>query len=229
MPILRSSWCKLASVSPFFFARAEDSRALRPSLARPGVSAVVRSGALALVFATTPLLAAALLPTAHASVVEALDLDTLVQESDEVVLARVIKQWSQLDERGRIVTDFQMQVEQSEKGNSVPGSAVVVRKLGGIVGGRGMRISGEPSFRDGELVLLFGTHGQKTYLRPVGMGQGAMRVYEQDGQRWARSDAQGIMLTKRGATATKSRAAVAEPRKLDDLLQEVRAIVASQK
>jgi hypothetical protein len=229
MPILRPSWCKISSVSPFFFAPAQKHRAPGGSLSRRGVPAVVIGGALALVLATTPLLGYALVPTAHATVVEALDLDTLVQESDEVVLARVIKQWSLLDERGRIVTDFQMQVEQSEKGNSVPGSAVVVRKLGGIVGGKGMRISGEPSFSDGELVLLFGTHGKKTYLRPVGMGQGAMRVYQQDGQRWARSDAQGITLTKRGATNTKSRAAVAEPRKLDELLQEVRAIVASQK
>jgi hypothetical protein len=227
MPIRRSRWYELSSVSPLF-ARAPEG-ALRHSPSRLWLPTVVRSGALALVFATTPLLGHALLPAARATVVEALDLDTLVQESDEVVLARVIKQWSLLDERGRIVTDFQMQVEQSEKGNSVPGSAVVVRKLGGIVDGKGMRISGEPSFTDGELVLLFGTHGKKAYLRPVGMGQGAMRVYEQDGQRWARSDAQGMLLTKPGATTTKSRAALAEPRKLDELLQDVRAIVASQK
>ena len=184
---------------------------------------------LALLCATAAPLAPALLPSARASVVEALDLDTLVQDSDAVVLARVMKHWSHLDERGRIVTDFQMQVEQSEKGNSVPGSAVVVRKLGGIVDGRGMHISGEPGFTDGELVLLFGTQGKKTYLRPVGMGQGTIRVYEQGGQRWARSDAQGITLTKRGDTTTKSRAAVAEPRKLDSLLEEVRSIVAAQK
>jgi hypothetical protein len=106
---------------------------------------------------------------------------------------------------------------------------VVVRKLGGVVGDRGMRISGEPSFTEGEVVLVFGSHGKKTYLRPVGMGQGTMRVYEQEGQRWARSDAQGMQLTKRGDTTTKSRAALAEPRKLSELLQDVRAIVAAQK
>jgi hypothetical protein len=166
---------------------------------------------------------------ARASVVEALDLATLVQESDDVVLARVIKQWSHYDDAGRIVTDFQMQVERTEKGAATPGSAVVVRKLGGIVGERGLRIAGEPTFRDGELVLLFGARGAKTYLRPVGMGQGTLRVFEQDGVRWTRSDAQGMALIKRGSTATKSRAAVPEARTLEDVLAEVHSLVAAQR
>jgi hypothetical protein len=214
MSTRRPTWSKVASV------RVCRALALRQ---------LALAGALTLAAASTSGAGMAVLSTAHATVVEALDLDTLVQDADEVVLARVIKQWSHFDERGRIVTDFQMQVEESVKGGTVPGAAVVVRKLGGIVGDRGMRISGEPSFTEGEVVLVFGTHGQKTYLRPVGMGQGTMRVYEQEGQRWARSDAQGMHLTKRGDTTAKSRAAVAEPRKLDELLQEVRALVAAQK
>lgn len=168
--------------------------------------------------------------TAQASVVEALDLETLVKDADQVVLVHVIKQWCLYDDHGRIVTDYQVQVERTEKGDSVVGSALVVRKLGGIVGDRGMRVAGEPSFEDGELVLLFGTRGKKkTYLRPVGMGQGTMRVYEQDGVRWARSDAQGMLLLKRGDGANKSREpAMAAPRKLDDVLADVRAIVSAQ-
>lgn len=190
---------------------------------------IVLAGALTVVAAASSGPGLGLLGTARATVVEALDLDTLVKDADEVVLARVIKQWSHYDERGRIVTDFQMQVEESVKGDSKPGAAVIVRKLGGVVGDRGMRISGEPSFTEGEVVLVFGSHGKKTYLRPVGMGQGTMRVYEQEGQRWARSDAQGMHLTKRGDTTAKSVAAVAQPRKLDELLNEVRSIVAAQK
>jgi hypothetical protein len=167
-------------------------------------------------------------PRAQASVVEALDMDTLVREADSVVLARVIKQWCHYDEFGRIVTDFQMQVERTEKGDATPGSAVIVRKLGGIVGDKGMTISGEPGFVDGELVLLFGKNG-KNYLRPVGMGQGAMRIFEQNGQRYTRSDARGMSLVKRGATDKSAAPAVAEPRKLDDVLSEVRALVSAQK
>jgi hypothetical protein len=208
------TWSKVASVVRIG-APGLRSRARAATFALAGV--------LTAALATASLSGIALVGTARATVVEALDLDTLVKDADEVVLARVIKQWSHYDERGRIVTDFQMQVEESVKGDSKPGAAVVVRKLGG------MRISGEPSFTEGEVVLVFGSHGKKTYLRPVGMGQGTMRVYEQEGQRWARSDAQGMQLTKRGDTTTKSRAALAEPRKLSELLQDVRAIVAAQK
>ena len=169
-----------------------------------------------------------MLPRAHASIVEAVDFDTLVREADDVVLARVIKQWTQYDEHGRIVTDYQMQVERTEKGSTTAGSAIVVRKLGGIVGKRGMRISGEPSFTEGEEVLVFATRGNKTYLRPVGMGQGTMRIFEQDGVRWARSDAAGMVLVKAGDSTTKARAAMPEPRVLEDVLADVHALVAAQ-
>jgi hypothetical protein len=234
MSTFRPAWSKVASVLGSRAQRhASAERGGMPALACAkkfrALPPVVLAGALTVLSGSGSLLGTSLLGTAHATVVEALDLDTLVQDADEVVLARVIKQWSHYDERGRIVTDFQMQVEQSVKGDSMPGAAVVVRKLGGVVGDRGMRISGEPSFTEGEVVLVFGTRGKKTYLRPVGMGQGTMRVYEQDGQRWARSDAQGMMLTKRGDTTTKSRAALAEPRKLYELLDDVRTIVALQK
>jgi hypothetical protein len=165
---------------------------------------------------------------AHASVVEALDLDTLVREADSVLLVRVIKSWSHYDDRGRIVTDYQMQVEEVEKGDAAPGSAVVVRKLGGIVGDRGMTISGEPGYQDNELVLLFGKGG-KSYLRPVGMGQGAMRITETDGERWVRSDARGMALVRKGSTDKGASPAVAAPRRLDDLLSEVQALVKAQK
>lgn len=166
---------------------------------------------------------------AGASMVELLDLDRLVKEADQVVLARVIRHESHYDERGRIVTDFEMQVERSEKGDSAPGAAIVVRKLGGVVDGIGMRVEGEPGFEDGETVLVFGSRGKRTYLRTVGMGQGAVRVFEQGGERWARSDTQGMALVARSGNKSSARAAVAEPRKLDELLREVAALVAAQK
>lgn len=164
----------------------------------------------------------------HASIVEALDLDGLVAEAEEVVVARVIEQRSHYDERGLIVTDYSMQVERSEKGTSAPGSMLVVRRLGGIVGERGLRIAGEPTFQAGELVLLFGDRNGETYVRPVGMAQGALRVFEHEGERWARSDTQGMALV-RGGPGEKSRAAAEEPRKLEELLRDVRSLVAGQR
>lgn len=165
----------------------------------------------------------------QASIVEALDLDVLVAESDDVVLARVMKQASHYDERGRIVTDYTMQVEETEKGQTAPGAAITVRRFGGVVGNRGMRIAGEPSFKVGELVLLFGKRDGETLLRPVGMAQGAMRIFEQNGERWAKSDTQGMALVRHGDPSNKARAAAAEPRRLSDLLSDVRRMVKAQR
>jgi hypothetical protein len=187
----------------------------------------LRPALLALVAALTLSLGSA--TTTRASVVEALDLEALVQESDDVIVARVMSERSHYDERGTIVTDYVMQVERTEKGATVPGAAVTVRKLGGIVDGRGMRIAGEPGFELGERVVLFGKRGGKTYLRPVGMAQGAVRTYEQGGVRYARSSSQGLTLLRKGDKSRTAASAVSAHRKLDDLMNDVRSLVAAQK
>lgn len=164
--------------------------------------------------------------------VQAMDLAELVQEAEVVAVARVMRQQSSYDERGRIVTDIQMQVERSEKGDAAPGASVVVRRLGGEVDGVGMRIEGEPSFENGELVLLFGTDPQKrSLLRPVGMSQGALRIFERDGQRWVRSGTKDLALVRKAGNGklTPDAPAVAEPRPLNDVLGEIRTLVAKAK
>lgn len=198
---------------PRFSARARD-RALRLSLALALLTGVTSSAAVGMVAAP-----------AQATMVEALDLAGLVREADEVVVARVLKQESHYDDQQHIVTDYLMQVEQVEKGPQQPGAAITVRKLGGVVGDRGMRVAGEPSFEVGERVVVFGQRGGHTYLRPVGMAQGAMRVYEQDGVRWAKPATRGLSLVGGGNKSASSQG----PRRLDDLLREVRSLVEAQR
>ncbi len=174
---------------------------------------------------------------ARASVVEALDLATLVADADVIVVAEAVAEQAHYDELGRIVTDFEMRVERTEKGPYREGETVVVRRLGGVVDGIGMRIEGEPSFTLGEQTLLFGESrvmDQKSgvaVLRPVGMSQGAMRIFEADGKRMVRSGAAGLALLGRDAQGklVKARAALDGPKALDELLGEVRTLVASQK
>jgi hypothetical protein len=160
---------------------------------------------------------------AHASLVEALDLETLVAEADQVVVARVLALNSHYDDQGQIVTDVSMQVEDSVKGDIAPGAAVMVRRQGGTVGDIGMRVSGEPSFVVGETVLLFGARASGGVLRPVGMSQGALRVFEKDGARWARSANGGLSTVKRNKGKLEhAPAALPAARRLDDLLVELR-------
>jgi hypothetical protein len=182
------------------------------------------------------LLAAALsalgVRTAAASMVQAMDLAELVEESELVAVTRVMGQQVSYDDRGRIVTDVQMQVEETQKGNVAPGASVVVRRLGGEIDGVAMRIEGEPAFENGELVLLFGKDPQhRALLRPVGMSQGAMRIFERDGERWVRSATRELALVRKSGAGKLDPEvpAVAEPRRLNDVLGEIRSLVTKAK
>jgi hypothetical protein len=165
---------------------------------------------------------------AHASLVEALDLAGLVDRADEVVVARVMTQNAHYDDHGRIVTDVDMLVEQTEKGNTAPGAMITLRRLGGVVGDIGMRVEGEPAFDLDEVVLLFGSRDAKrSVFRPVGMSQGALRIKLQNGERWVQSIPMGAALVTRTPQGTLGRAAaaVSEPRKLADVITEIRALI----
>jgi len=170
--------------------------------------------------------------SARASLVEALDLPALVAESDRVLLALVISQQSHYDTQHQIVTDVAMQVEETVKGDEAPGAAITIRRLGGEVDGVGMRVSGEPTFQIGETVLLFGARGaDAATLRPVGMAQGALRIFEKDGARWAHSAGNGVSTVRRASRGQLKSApmAVQEPRRLDDLMNEIRGLVEADK
>ncbi len=171
-------------------------------------------------------------PQARASVVQALDLATMTTTADHVLVGRVVAQESHYDEHGRIVTDVEMMVEQSEKGDAMPGATVLVRRHGGVVNGIGMRIEGEPSFEEGERTLLFAKKvGSAAVLRAVGLSQGVLRIAERDGDSWVASNAGGAALVRRAAdgSLTKARIAMEQPRKLSDVLKEIRALLAKTK
>jgi hypothetical protein len=160
---------------------------------------------------------------AHASLVEALDLETLVAEADQVVVARVLSLNSRYDDRGQIVTDVSLQVEESVKGDTAAGAAIVVQRQGGTVGDIGMRVSGEPSFVVGETVVLFAARYTGGALRPVGMSQGALRVFDKDGARWARSANGGAATVKRNKGKLEHAApALPAARPLAELLVDLR-------
>ena len=169
---------------------------------------------------------------ARASMIEALDLAALTETAEEVILARVVAQDSHYDEHGRIVTDVEMLVEQAEKGSAQQGKTVIVRRLGGVVNGVGMRIEGEPSFVSGERTLLFAQKlAQSSVLRAVGMSQGVLRIVEKNGESWVSSQAAGAALVRRGVdgSLTKAQSALAAPRKLSDVLGQIRTLIKAKR
>lgn len=116
-----------------------------------------------------------LAPSAEATVMVRLDLDTLVGRSDQVVVGKVRaskSRWSS-ETRKRIITDTEIVVEETIHGKAA--KVITVRTMGGVVDGIGMRVVGTARFRVGQRVLAF-TEKRGTNRWVVGMRQGLFHV-----------------------------------------------------
>jgi hypothetical protein len=180
-----------------------------------------------------PLLAALLLMAwpaspANGSIVQGLELAELVAHADRIVLGRVLFSESFRRPDGQLGTWHRIEVERELRGSAPGEHEVIVETLGGEIGDIAMRVEGEPSFTVGERVLVFVRDGGPyTAFRPVGMGQGVMRVRMEQGVQTVRQNREGLMLMRRNTDGRLERTLGALPRKerLDVLLSKVRDIV----
>ena len=180
-----------------------------------------------------PLLAALLLvglpaSPANGSIVQGLELHELVAHADRIVLGRVLFSESFVRADGQLGTWHRIAVERELRGRAPDEQEVIVETLGGQIGDIAMRVEGEPSFRVGERVLVFVRDGGPyTAFRPVGMGQGVMRVLMERGVETVTQNREGLMLMRRNAQGRLERSLGALPQgeRLDALLSKLRAII----
>lgn len=173
------------------------------------------------------LLGGALLsPTpARATLAEALSLETLVDRSDEIVVARVLSKRSRWQGE-RIVTDVLLEVSEVAKGELSEGQRFEVLLLGGAVGELGMRVSGEAGLEPSHEYLLFLRRWNGT-RRPVGMAQGALPVVRRSGaEPLVQPGGTGLSLVRRSPTGalTHAEPAMSRSRPLAELLSAIAAI-----
>jgi hypothetical protein len=160
---------------------------------------------------------------AHATIMTPLDLSALTARADRVVYGTVEKvesKWTSGHEA--IYTDVTLRVQRAYKGAVKPGDSVVVRREGGTVGGIGMRVFGSASFAVGEEVVVFvEQRGAASWV--VGMAQGKLRVTTlPTGQKQVTApELTGIAFVDGQAPPR------VQPRALDELERQVRALVQS--
>jgi len=165
---------------------------------------------------------------ANGAVVQALELQELVAHADRIVLGRVLFSESFRRPDGQLGTWHRIAVERELRGSVPDEQEVIVETLGGQIGDIAMRIEGEPSFTVGERVLVFMRDGGPyTAFRPVGMGQGVMRVRTEQGVETVRQSREGMMLMRRNAQGRLERSlgALPDKQRLDALLAKLRVIV----
>ena len=166
---------------------------------------------------------------AQGSIVQGLDLQELVAYADRIIVGRVLFSESFQRPDGQLGTWHRIAVEREIRRGAPDEQEVIVETLGGQMGDVAMRVEGEPSFAVGERVLVFMRDGGPyTAFRPVGMGQGVMRIRREQGVDTVTQNRDGLMLMRRNAKGLLERSPGALPVKerLDNLLSKLRGIVA---
>lgn len=181
-------------------------------------------------FAVLLLLGLWLVPAlASATQVEAMSLRELVAASDRIVVATLVASSSHYDDQDRIVTDVEWSVEDTLRG--VRAGSIVVRHLGGEVGGLGLAVAGEevPAVGTRSMLFLrrFTTRDAGEVMRPVGMSQGLLPIVAAPGGELVMPGGAGISIVARGAggTLVPAAGALATPIPRDELVSRVRDLV----
>ena len=110
----------------------------------------------------------------QATTVQRLALEDLVRKAHRIVAGRVRDSRTYWSSNGKLIlTDYTIQVDENIKGNSP--NMFRVTTIGGRIGTLELHVSGMPSFRNDENVLLF-TESSGSYEVVLGLGQGKFSV-----------------------------------------------------
>jgi hypothetical protein len=114
-------------------------------------------------------------PPSSATVVLAISLPELVAASEHVVVAVPTSSrshWETMGGSRRIVTDTELEVDQSLRGGAAAGSILEVRTLGGTVDEIAQYVPGEAPLRHGKTAVVFLDAGGDGALHVTAMAQG---------------------------------------------------------
>ena len=179
---------------------------------------------------TTLLLAAVsipgIAPGLKATTVKRLSLEQMVRGSHGIMLGRCVSQetyWNK--SRTRIYTATRFAVTEDLKGGS--GKSATVVTVGGTIDGMTLAVSGTPSFRDNEEVLLFLEAGKSGNWILMGLSQGLFRITDdRRGARTAHHAASGLHLIPTSPQSS-SQTAIPARVELPRLLHRIRQLVAN--
>jgi hypothetical protein len=169
--------------------------------------------------------------SAHASLVVALDLETMVSRADHIAVVDVTTVSAAWDAKHeRILTTIDLAVVEAWKGPLAPAMHVKIVQPGGSVGDIQMTVFGMTHFTPGERALVF-LRGTPDAAAVVGMAQGK-RLLRQDTttNRWLvhapdRAGASFVRAAAKTTTTTTPPVFDARVRALEDVRTEVRDLV----
>lgn len=115
-------------------------------------------------------------PTAEARLAY-LPLETMVSESDEIVMGTVVADETRQLENGALVTDVTVKVEDAVKGASNRDGMLHFTQIGGELNGLHQFTPALPKWNEGERVFVFMSENQRFGHLPVGGAAGKFAVH----------------------------------------------------
>jgi hypothetical protein len=160
---------------------------------------------------------------AWSSTFRPVSLSKLVKQSTTVVVATPVSfssHWTTTGSTSRVVTDVTLEVAWTLRGNDTTGKDIVVRTLGGTVGGVAHLVHGEALLRVGQTCLLFLVPSRDGELHVLGMAQGHYPLDPDNNGDWRVQPSpglEGVLKPQLSAAQTLSGRRLSEvPRLLDE-------------
>ena len=158
----------------------------------------------------------------QATIMRYLEVEDLSRISSDVFSGQVLSTrtyWNQ--ERTKIFTAVEVQIQESFKGTAQAGEVVTITQLGGTKDGVTTDFVGRPDFAVGESVVLFTTRRGRASLYVVALKQGKMRV---EGEEVVR-DFSGVTLVDKAGGQIRPM----EPKRRRYTMRELRRRIAAVK
>ena len=149
---------------------------------------------------------------AVATTVQKMSLRDLAKKSDAIVLARVEDETARYDANKEIYTYITLRVLEPVKGPKKD-EVITIRQIGGTVDNIASIVSGTPTFRKGEEVVVF-LSGKDAAGYPwvMGLQQGKYTVTaDEKGDKHVRNEIDGLITVAPGGKATEAEAGKAQP------------------
>jgi hypothetical protein len=118
--------------------------------------------------------------TVHASVVQKLTIEQLLERADHVIVATPFEKRARWNARRQIVTDVKIRIAEVLKGRHKTGTDIVITRLGGELDDIAMRVDGAARLVLGQTAVMFLREvPQMREIRVVGMSQGILPLQQQ--------------------------------------------------
>lgn len=154
----------------------------------------------------------------------------IINESDSIVVGKVLGEDSEWDSAGKFIVSYVKVLVLDDIKGVEETKEILVKRVGGRVGNREMIVHGAPKFRAGEKAVLFLKKGAANVRKVFGMKFGKLGIIKNAlGEEVTVDSENSLHLLMKGANGKSDDYSVWSPTSLENLLGEIKEELNSSK